>query len=110
MTTKPRSAAGARAATPRLPSHAALHAREKNWTRYVPLLQDLAAARDLRAMERLAKYYEHQEKDYQAALHWTEQMLNHAYDVEAAGKRRTRLQGKLSAPSGKTGRQRRSMT
>ena len=28
MTTKPRSAAGARAATPRLPSHAALHARE----------------------------------------------------------------------------------
>ena len=89
---------------------AALHAREKNWTRYVPLLQDLAAARDLRAMERLAKYYEHQEKDYQAALHWTEQMLNHAYDVEAAGKRRTRLQGKLSAPSGQTGKQRRSMT
>lgn len=83
---------------------ASLHAREKNWSSYVPLLHGLAASRDLRAMERLAKYYEHQERDYQAALHWTEQMLNHEHDVAAGDKRRTRLQGKLNAPPKRTTR------
>jgi len=44
-----------------------------------------------RAMERLAKYCEHRQRDFGAALHWTERMLALNYEVRSCEQRRLRL-------------------
>jgi hypothetical protein len=42
-------------------------------------------------MERLAKYYEHRQGDFGAALDWTERMLALDYEVSSCEQRRLRL-------------------
>jgi hypothetical protein len=48
---------------------AGLHARSGQWEEAVPIWESLAARGVARAMERLAKYCEHRQRDFGAALH-----------------------------------------
>ncbi|MBK7472970.1 MAG: hypothetical protein IPI73_22465 [Betaproteobacteria bacterium] len=43
------------------------------------------------AMERLAIYHEHKQKDFAAAVHWTERMLPLSPQADAVEKRLRRL-------------------
>src|ERR1700694_3328292 len=70
---------------------AALYARSGQWEAAVPIWESLAAAGVARAMERLAKYCEHRQRDFGAALHWTERMLALNYEVGSCEQRRLRL-------------------
>ncbi|HEV2978067.1 MAG TPA: ribonuclease H-like domain-containing protein [Casimicrobiaceae bacterium] len=70
---------------------ATLHARSGQWEEAVPIWELLAARGVARAMERLAKYYEHRQGDFGAALDWTERMLALDYEVSSCEQRRLRL-------------------
>ena len=69
----------------------ALYARSGQWEEAVPIWESLAARGVARAMERLAKYCEHRQRDFGAALHWTERMLALDYEVGSCEQRRLRL-------------------
>jgi len=70
---------------------AGLYARSGQWEAAVPIWELLAARGVARAMERLAKYCEHRQRDFGAALHWTERMLALDYEVGLCEQRRLRL-------------------
>jgi hypothetical protein len=70
---------------------AGLYARSGQWEAAVPIWESLAAHGVARAMERLAKYCEHRQRDFGAALHWTERMLALDYEVGSCEQRRLRL-------------------
>src|SRR5258706_13603561 len=72
---------------------AGLHARAAEWEKALPLWEQLAGTNSFCAMESLAKYHEHRQRDYQAALRWTERMATFADDrtIDAVAKRRARL-------------------
>ena len=70
---------------------AGLYARSGQWEEAVPIWESLAARGVARAMERLAKYCEHRQRDFGAALHWTERMLALDYEVGSCEQRRLRL-------------------
>ena len=70
---------------------AGLYARSGQWEAAVPIWELLAARGVARAMERLAKYCEHRQRDFGAALHWTERMLALDYEVGSCEQRRLRL-------------------
>ena len=70
---------------------AALHAREKQWHKAVPLWEELAARQSALAMERLAIYHEHRSRDLDAALAWTERLVRAGGDRAGLERRRTRL-------------------
>jgi len=70
---------------------AGLYARSGQWQQAVPIWELLAGRGVARAMERLAKYYEHRQRDFDAALHWTEHMLALDYEVGPCEQRRLRL-------------------
>ena len=67
-----------------------LYARANAWDKALPLLEALAARNDHRAMERLAIYHEHKNRDYAKALVWTERMACFSA-TDAVEKRRLRL-------------------
>ncbi len=73
---------------------AGLYARSGQWDKALPIWNALAQQNVLCAMERLAIYHEHRQRDFERALHWTERMLPHSApgaigsDVE---RRRARL-------------------
>jgi uncharacterized protein YprB with RNaseH-like and TPR domain len=68
-----------------------LHARAEQWQSALPLWEQLARRDCLVAMERLAIYHEHRQRDYDAALSWTERMLQTAGASQAIEHRRARL-------------------
>jgi uncharacterized protein YprB with RNaseH-like and TPR domain len=70
---------------------AALYARSGQWEEAVPIWELLAGRGVARAMERLAKYCEHRQRDFGAALDWTERMLALDYEVGSCEQRRSRL-------------------
>jgi uncharacterized protein YprB with RNaseH-like and TPR domain len=70
---------------------AALYARSGQWEEAVPIWELLATRGVARAMERLAKYCEHRQRDFGAALDWTERMLALDYEVGSCEQRRLRL-------------------
>jgi len=75
---------------------AGLYAKSGHWDKAVPVWEALAQRNVLRAMERLAIYHEHRQRDFQAALRWTERMLPLGSDPDAVHKRRERLARKSS--------------
>jgi TPR repeat protein len=50
--------------------------RKEDWTSAIALWELAAEHHALYAYEELAKYYEHQVKDLETALKWTQQALN----------------------------------
>lgn len=50
---------------------AAIYKRGKNWPSAVKLWEEAAHLGDIPACVELAKFYEHEERDYRTALHWT---------------------------------------
>ena len=70
---------------------ATLYARSGQWEEAVALWETLAARDVVPAMERLAMYCEHRQRDFAAALHWTERLLALCEDCSAGEKRRSRL-------------------
>ena len=70
---------------------AGLYARTGQWEEAVPIWELLAARGVARAMECLAKYCEHRQRDFGAALQWTERMLALDYEVGSCEQRRLRL-------------------
>ena len=70
---------------------AGLYARSRQWEQALPIWESLAARGVARAMECLAKYCEHRQRDFGAALHWTERMLALNYEVGSCEQRRLRL-------------------
>jgi len=68
-----------------------LYARAEHWDKAVPLWEQLARKNDYSAMERLAIYHEHRQRDFDAALSWTERMLQQSGQEAQAEKRRERL-------------------
>ncbi|MBP8295057.1 MAG: ribonuclease H-like domain-containing protein, partial [Burkholderiales bacterium] len=77
---------------------AALYAKSGHWDKAVPVWEALAGKDVLCAMERLAIYHEHKEKNFAAALRWTERMLPLSPQVDAVEKRRGRLVRKCKQP------------
>jgi uncharacterized protein YprB with RNaseH-like and TPR domain len=66
----------------------------------VPVLTELAASRNawrVPALEELAKYYEHRERNYAMALEMTRSALDFG-DTDALRRRAARLEKRLSAP------------
>jgi hypothetical protein len=55
---------------------AALHKRQQNYPLALPLWEQAARHRQLEAHVELAKYYEHQARDFSAALQWTRAALD----------------------------------
>jgi hypothetical protein len=76
---------------------AALYARSKHWQEAVAIWETLAARGVAEAMERLAKYHEHRQGDFAAALCWTERMELANGDVALIEKRRSRLVARQTA-------------
>ncbi|MBK9607732.1 MAG: ribonuclease H-like domain-containing protein [Betaproteobacteria bacterium] len=70
---------------------AALYAKSGHWDKAVPVWEALAGKDVLCAMERLAIYHEHKQKDFAAAVHWTERMLPLSPQADAVEKRLRRL-------------------
>jgi len=70
---------------------AALYASSGQWEEAVPIWEWLAARGVAPAMERLAKYCEHRQRDFGAALDWTQRMLSLGYEVRSCERRRSRL-------------------
>lgn len=77
---------------------AGLYARSGHWDKAVPVWESLAEKNVLCAMERLAIYHEHKQRDFQTALQWTERMLPLSREVDAVEKRRVRLVRKSDQP------------
>lgn len=73
---------------------AALYARSGQWEQAVQIWELLAARGVPRAMECLAKYCEHRQRDFDAALRWTERMLALDYEVGSCEQRRLRLRSR----------------
>jgi len=59
-----------------------LHRKKERWLEAVTLWKKAAEHRWVDAFIELAKFYEHHEKDYQAALVWTEQALVEIYQIQ----------------------------
>lgn len=79
---------------------AMLEKKRRNEAGSLGLLADLAACRNpyrVPALEELAKYYEHRERNYVLALEWTRQALTYQ-DSDTLRKREARLQERLSRP------------
>ena len=70
---------------------AGLYARSRQWEQALPIWESLSARGVARAMECLAKYCEHRQRDFGAALHWTERMLARNYEMGSCEQRRLRL-------------------
>ncbi|MEO7761220.1 MAG: ribonuclease H-like domain-containing protein [Casimicrobiaceae bacterium] len=70
---------------------AALYARADHWDKAVSLWEQLAQRDVYSAMERLAIYHEHRDRDFDRALRWTERMVENGNDAAAVSKRRARL-------------------
>jgi hypothetical protein len=70
---------------------ASLYARAAHWDKALLLWESLAHRNDWRAMEKLAIYHEHRNRDYDSALEWTERMRSLAIASEAVAKRHARL-------------------
>ena len=83
---------------------AGLHARAAAWDKAVPLWQQLAANNSFRAMESLAKYHEHRQRDLATALEWTERMvpLADGKAAESVARRRSRLLRRVTSPVSRT--------
>jgi uncharacterized protein len=74
---------------------AALYARDGYWGKAVAIWELLAARNVGLAMERLAKYCEHGQHDYEGALKWTERMLALGHEPDLCERRRLRLRSKM---------------
>jgi len=59
-----------------------LYKRDQDWDDAIPLWQQAAALGAVEACEELAKYYEHQTRQYADALYWTDYALRH---IQAPG-------------------------
>ena len=70
---------------------ASLYARSGDWDKAVPVWEALAQRNVHAAMERLAIYHEHRQRNFESALQWTARMSARGKDVEALEKRRMRL-------------------
>ena len=70
---------------------ATLYARSGQCEEAVAIWELLAARGVALAMEHLAKYCEHRQRDFGAALKWTERMLALGYEVGSCEQRRSRL-------------------
>jgi tetratricopeptide (TPR) repeat protein len=69
-----------------------IYKRQGDWSAAVELWQQAAAGRQLYAYVELAKFYEHQRRDYQQAAHWTRSALDIFFTPPyPAGIRRWRL-------------------
>jgi hypothetical protein len=77
---------------------AGLYARSCDWDKAVPVWKALGERNVLRAMERLAIYHEHKQRDVRAALQWTERMLAQGPHTAAIEKRHARLVRKNNQP------------
>jgi len=75
---------------------AMIYRREKNWSQALSHLETLAEQAFEPALEALAKYYEHKEKDYETALVLTRNMINLSSRLKHE-KRLLRLQRKSVA-------------
>ena len=74
---------------------AAMYARGGQWEKAVTIWE-LLAARDVGlAMEKLAKYGEHKQHDFEGALRWTERMLALGHEPHLCERRRLRLLSKM---------------
>jgi hypothetical protein len=58
-----------------------LYARSSRWEEAVVIWERLAAQGVLQAIERLAKYFEHTKRNYQAALTYSEALISHENEV-----------------------------
>lgn len=72
-------------------------ARRRNaWPTAVAIWEELAARDEPTAIEHLAKYFEHQRKDYRRALEATTRLLAHAPGDPRHLRRETRLRGRIT--------------
>jgi uncharacterized protein YprB with RNaseH-like and TPR domain len=78
---------------------AALYARGGEWEKAVTIWELLAARNVGVAMEKLAKYGEHQQHDFEGALRWTERMLTLGHEPDSSERRRFRLLSKIERSS-----------
>jgi uncharacterized protein len=74
---------------------AALYVRRGDWEKAVSIWESLAARNVALAMERLAKYREHKERDFESALRWTERMLVLGHEPHGGERRRLRLLSRM---------------
>jgi tetratricopeptide (TPR) repeat protein len=80
---------------------AQLQRRRGNWGAALPIWEALAGEGNLEALERLAKFHEHQRRDYDAAARYVERLLLLAPDPRH-WHRHQRLQSKRVAESART--------
>jgi hypothetical protein len=76
-----------------------LYARSARWEEAVAICERLAAQGVLQAIARLAKYFEHSERNYRAALAYSEALLSQDSGNAAHQQRLNRVQAKLTKSS-----------
>jgi len=81
----------------RLMELADLHRRHGVWASAVPIWTRLATEGHLRALERLAKYYEHVCRDHPMALIWTDRLLDLQVQGQQHQRRKARLVERIKA-------------
>ncbi len=79
---------------------AAMHRRRREWDAAAAIWRPLAEEGCMESLERLAKYYEHVERDYVRALGLTQRLIAAAGEDVRYQRRRGRLLGKLGVSSG----------
>ena len=72
-----------------------LHRQQNQWDQALEIWTPLAQQQCLEAMEHLAKYHEHVKKDFETALRFTEQLLQHDHKHKNYLHRRNRLLDKM---------------
>jgi uncharacterized protein YprB with RNaseH-like and TPR domain len=73
-----------------------LYARSCQWEEAVAIWEQLAARGVVQAIERLAKYFEHIQRDYSAALAYSEVLLSRDSDSAAHQQRLARVRAKVA--------------
>lgn len=81
----------------RLMELADLHRRHGVWASAVPIWTRLATEGHLRALERLAKYYEHVCRDHPMALIWSDRLLDLQVQGQQHQRRKARLVERIKA-------------
>ena len=76
---------------------AALYARTRQWPQTIAIWESLGMRGVIEAMERLAKHYEHHQRDFARALIWTERMRDTGGDSASIEKRRQRLEARQAS-------------
>jgi tetratricopeptide (TPR) repeat protein len=73
-----------------------LYARSCQWEEAVAIWQRLVGNGSLQAMERLAKFYEHRRRDYEAALAYSQALISRDSNSAAHQQRLARVRAKVA--------------